>query len=91
MTFNTTLEQLFIISAGNITVDAQLAGLEYPYVQINDSVHDPTQSWNAISVVSLTQKIGITDPNLSSFEPVAMNEQLSPFSTTSTDWEENNL
>jgi hypothetical protein len=89
VTFNTSLEQLFVISVGNVTSDLRLAGLEYPHAQLTDSVHDPAQAWNAISVGAYTQKSTITDPNLKGYEPVAQIEQLSPFSTTSLEWEEN--
>ncbi|MFT6030752.1 MAG: hypothetical protein ACI8O8_002498 [Oleiphilaceae bacterium] len=89
ITFNKSLEQLFVVSVGNVTSDLTIAGQEYPNIQTTDSVHDPAQAWNVISVGAYTQKGTITDPNLNGYEPVAKNEQLSPFSTTSLEWEEN--
>lgn len=83
------LEQLFVISVGNVTADLRVAGLEYPHAQITDSVHDPAQAWNAISVGAYTEKTNLTAPSLSGYAPVASLNQLSPFSTTSAEWEEN--
>jgi hypothetical protein len=89
ITFNKSLEQLFVVCVGNVTSDLTIAGQEYPNIQTTDSVHDPAQAWNVISVGAFTQKGTITDPNLNGYEPVAKNQQLSPFSTTSLEWEEN--
>ena len=87
--FETGLEQLFVVSVGNVTADLRIAGLEYPHTQITDSVHDPAQAWNAISVGAYTEKTNLTDPSLKGYAPIASLNQLSPFSTTSAEWEEN--
>lgn len=89
VTFQTGLEQLFVLSVGNVTTGFKEAGLEYPNVQITDSAHDPAQAWNAISVGAYTEKVTLTDPSLTSYTPIAGCNQLSPFSTTSAEWEEN--
>jgi hypothetical protein len=76
--------RLMIVCAGNIndTVTAK----EYPHAQITDSVHDPGQSWNALTVGAYTCLNEIKDPDMSGYEPVAPKGGLSPFSTTSTVW-----
>jgi len=78
--------RLFIVSAGNITAwdTAKL----YPDAQRTDSVHDPAQSWNAVTVGAYTNFDEITDPTLKEFPPIAPAGGLSPFSTTSSTWED---
>lgn len=84
-------QRLFIISGGNSLhgIEVQDAAKQYPDIQITESVHDPAQSWNALTVGAVTDLVAITDPNLSSYHPVADVHMLSPFSTTSSTWEEN--
>lgn len=82
-------QQLILLSAGNVTCSLKDAALEYPDIQLTDSVHDPAQSWNAITVGAFTQLQTITDANLTEYSPVASDGQLSPFSTTSLTWETN--
>jgi len=83
---NNTQQKLLIISAGNITDFSQIAN--YPDSQISDSVHDPAQAWNALTVGAFTQLAELTDPTLAGFSPLAKANQLSPFSTTSITWED---
>jgi len=78
--------QLVILAAGNITDWDHRTN--YPENQITDSVHDPGQSWNALTVSAYTQLTDITDPNLYGYTPLAQNNQLSPFTTTSRLWED---
>jgi len=78
--------QLVILAAGNITDWDHITN--YPENQITDSVHDPAQSWNALTVSAYTQLTDITDPNLYGYTPLAQNNQLSPFTTTSRLWED---
>lgn len=84
-------QRLFIVSAGNSlhTMDVKEAAQGYPEMQITESIHDPAQSWNALTVGAMTNLADITDPNLASYSPVAGAQTLSPFSTTSSTWEEN--
>lgn len=81
--------RLFIVSAGNATSDIKEAANQYPDIQLTDSVHDPAQSWNAITVGAYTELDQITDATLTGYKPVAPKNGLSPFSTTSVTWEEN--
>lgn len=84
-------QKLFIISGGNSlhTMSIKDAANNYPDIQVTESIHDPAQSWNALTVGAVTDLTTITDPNLTDYQPVAESQTLSPFSTTSSTWEEN--
>ena len=78
-------KRLVILSAGNYTCEfTDLSN--YPEVQITDSIHDPAQSWNAVSVGAYTNLTTITDPSLEGFSPLAQAGEISPFTTTSFVW-----
>ena len=78
-------QRLLIICAGNLS--DQESAKEYPDAQITDSIHDPGQSWNALTVGSYTCLDQINDPTMDGYEPIAPKECLSPFSTTSSVWD----
>jgi len=80
------IKRLMVVSAGNITDFNEVTN--YPDAQIADSVHDPAQSWNALSVGAYTQLTTLTDQTLSGYSPIAQVDQLSPFSTTSFTWDD---
>jgi hypothetical protein len=78
------LRRLFIISGGNV-----LGGDEfrrYPESNVTNEIHDPGQSWNALTVGAYTEKIRIMDPQLDGYAPIAPEGGLSPYSTTSSTW-----
>lgn len=77
--------RLFVIAAGNI--DDPNAWKEYPSSNSTDSIHDPGQAWNALTVGAYTERIRITEPDAEDYQPVAPCGGLSPFSTTSQTWE----
>lgn len=77
--------RLFIGSAGNI-VDRN-AWAEYPASNTTDSIHDPGQAWNALTVGACTELIHITEPDTDHYQPIAPAGGLSPFSTTSRTWQ----
>ena len=77
--------RLFVISAGNI--EDQNEWKSYPDSNLTNSLHDPAQAWNAVTVGAYTRKIRTTDPNLEGYQPVAPADGLSPFSPTSLTWE----
>ncbi|MCP4119407.1 MAG: S8 family peptidase [Desulfobacteraceae bacterium] len=80
------IQRLLIVSAGNINnTDLEK---NYPKSQLSLSVHDPGQSWNALTVGAYTALDEIHDPTLEGFEPVAPKEGLSPFTTTSLEWDD---
>jgi hypothetical protein len=49
--------RLFCVSAGNANVDD---AVNYPTSNETDSIHDPGQSWNAITVGALADRVDIT-------------------------------
>lgn len=77
--------RLFVVSAGN--VDDPNAWIEYPASNASDSIHDPGQSWNALTVGAATNLAQITEPDAGDLQPIAPAGGLSPFSTTSLPWE----
>lgn len=76
--------RLFIVSAGNV---AEQQWAAYPKSNLNSSVHDPGQSWNALTVGAYTEKAILSNPVLLGHTPLAQPDELSPFSSTSYDWE----
>ncbi len=77
--------RLFIVSSGNAATSERG---NYYDAQLDDSVHDPAQSWNALTVGAYTEFDQILDPTLSDYSPVAPTDGLSPFSTTSLCWDD---
>lgn len=78
--------RLIIICAGNNTDSAMAQN--YPHAQIGDSIHDPAQSWNALTVGAYTTLDQISDPTLAGYKPIAPKGGLSPFTTTSVTWDD---
>jgi len=78
--------RLLIVSAGNADPGNWA---QYPDAQLTDSIHDPGQSWNALTVGAVTELYTIQDPTLQGYQPVAPKGGLSPFTTTSLCWEIN--
>lgn len=76
--------RLFVIAAGN--VQDPNAWAEYPASNTTDGIHDPGQSWNALTVGAATQLVQITEPDAGGYQPIAPAGGLSPFSTTSAAW-----
>lgn len=76
---------LFIVSAGNIV--EQEIWADYPQSNLRYSVCDPGQSWNALTVGAYTEKAILFDPDLQGHTPLAQPGELSPFSSTSHDWD----
>ncbi|MGD0229017.1 MAG: S8 family peptidase [Syntrophorhabdales bacterium] len=75
--------RLFIVSAGNVENDFG----RYPTANLTDEIHDPGQAWNVLTVGAYTEKTRITDPELRGYAPIAPAGGLSPYSTTSGNWE----
>ena len=82
--YDDEIRRLFIISAGNVEGSDEFRN--YPQSNITNEVHDPGQSWNALTVGAYTEKISITDPTLNGYTPIAPEAGLSPYSTTSGNW-----
>ncbi len=77
--------RLFIISAGNVRNPDDL--INYPKSNRNISIESPAQAWNALSVGAYTNKSFVAEEGFNGYELLAKPEALSPFSTTSLNWE----
>ena len=78
-------QKLCVIAAGNIFDPSEWR--TYPDANLTNSIHDPAQAWNALTVGAVTFLDHIDDPALAAYSPVAARGQLSPFSTTSRAWD----
>ena len=76
--------RLLVISAGN-TGDDLGALMDYPDHNELQDVHDPGQSWNALTVGASTNKVDIAEVN-TGYQALAPLGGLSPYSTTSVTW-----
>lgn len=76
--------RLVVLSAGNVQDPANWR--RYPDDNLSNEVHDPAQSWNALTVGAFTEKTVITDPAMRAYAAIAPARGLSPYSTTSTTW-----
>jgi|TARA_R110000772_G_scaffold268526_1_gene395903 hypothetical protein len=77
-------ERLIVISAGNIRT-------YYPsaeYLDQNDTapIESPAQSWNALTVGAVTEKITVTHRDFAGWQVMAPAGDLSPSSRTSVNW-----
>ena len=52
-----------------------------------ESVDDPAQAWNALTVGAFTEKVDIIDPAFAGYTPIAPAGELSPRSRTSVAWD----
>jgi Subtilase family len=77
--------RLLVVSAGNI--EDSNAWMNYPDSNDTDSVHDPAQAWNVLTVGAYTDLTDITEPEMDAFRAIAEAGGLSPFSTTSLTWQ----
>jgi Subtilase family len=78
--------RLLIISAGNVADPAEWK--DYPNPNLTNTVHDPAQAWNALTVGAITYKDRIEDEDLAFiYSPIARAGELSPYSSTSATWE----
>lgn len=75
--------RLVIISAGNTDL-AQRAN--YPASNQTDGIHDPGQSWNALTVGAHTDRVRMDGVGYRGWIPIAEGGALSPSSTTSCIW-----
>ena len=76
-------QRLFVVAAGNM---AQEHWSGYPDKNTTESIHDPGQAWNAITVGAFTEKTQIAVDAGTGYEPLAPIGGLSPHSTTSAVW-----
>lgn len=78
---NTTLA---LISSGNLDYDTRL---QYPIGNDKESINDPAQSFNAITVGSLTFKYQIDLQSYPGAEVLAMPGEMAPCNRTSISWD----
>lgn len=79
-----TLHRLLFVSSGNAHTRGQ--GYSYPDSNHTDCIHDPAQSWNAITVGAYTEKNLIHEIDCQDWEVVAPAGDMSPCNTTSLTW-----
>ena len=75
--------RLFCVSAGNADLDN---AVNYPTSNETDSIRNPGQSWNALTVGALADLVEITEPEFAGWSAVAPAGDLGPCSTTSCTW-----
>lgn len=75
--------RLMIVSAGNTVLDQRKL---YPDSNLTDSIHDPAQSWNALTVGGYTEKAIIDQKKYPGWEALATSGDLAPASCTSMTW-----
>lgn len=80
------IKKLYVVSAGNVQLD-ELKDAQYPTANINHSVEDPGQSWNAITVGAYSSNIQLDDKTFKGWNPIANVGELCPFSSTSMYWD----
>jgi hypothetical protein len=74
------IRRLFLVSAGNVGPGA---GLNFRARNETEGIHDPGQSWNAVTVGAYTERSEIVDPMFKGWRLVARPGELGPSSTTS--------
>lgn len=77
-------QRLVVLSSGNTDPSYRH---EYPESNMTDEVHDPGQSWNALTVGGYTEKVWLDIMENPGWEPIAQVGDLSPTSCTSMDWQ----
>ena len=75
--------RLFFVSAGNVGPGA---GRDYPAQNYTESILDPGQAWNALTVGAYTDRTEIDEPTFAGWTCVAPPGALGPTSTTSCTW-----
>lgn len=77
--------RLFVLCAGNTTDNDAWAA--YPHSLSTNSVHDPGQAWNALTVGACSELTTITEEDAQHYAAVAAAGNLSPYTTTSVTWQ----
>lgn len=77
-------QRLIVLSAGNTDLRFRH---QYPGNNLTDEIHDPGQSWNALTVGGYTEKVWLDTVENPNWSPLAPSGGLSPSSCTSMDWQ----
>jgi hypothetical protein len=80
-----TTRRLVLLSAGNIR--SGVSRPDYPARNETESIENPGQAWNAITVGAYTEKAIVMDPSFAGWTPIAPIGGLSPTSRTAVMWE----
>jgi hypothetical protein len=75
--------RLLFVAAGNTEPSNRH---EYPNNVRTESIEDPAQAWNAITVGAYTEKVTIKSSDYRNWKPLAESGRLSPSSRTSMIW-----
>lgn len=78
-------KRLMIISGGNIS--DEMHWQNFPESNLICSVQNPAQAWNSLSVGAYTEKVIVDDPSLGPISGIASAGQISPYSSTSFNWD----
>lgn len=79
-------KSVFCISSGNVQIFSEN---EYPNSNYNESIHDPAQAFNPLTVGSFTEKSHIDQTQFSGATPLVNNGGMSPSNSTSLTWDNN--
>lgn len=79
-------KSLFCISSGNTDINHVS---EYPQKNIEESIHDPAQAFNALTIGSITHKTVIDQAQFRGATPLVQAGGMSPSNSTSLSWENN--
>ncbi|MCB9240216.1 MAG: S8 family peptidase [Flavobacteriales bacterium] len=77
-------KQIFFVSGGNVFIETPD---EFPDKNVNESVHDPAQAFNAITVGAYTEMDSIDYEEFPDSELLAERGGMSPANSTSIIWE----
>lgn len=80
--------RLYVISAGNVRDIATDSNYCYPESNFANSIEDPAQSWNALTVGAYTNRVQIRSEDYYGYQPLAPRDGLCPTSRTSISWED---
>ena len=81
------IKKLFVISAGNVKPE-EVESTSYFDANINHSVENPGQAWNALTIGAYTDRVDISEKDLNGWRAVADRGELSPYSSTSLEWDD---
>ncbi len=79
-------KSIFCVSGGNTMI---YRADEYPTKNFNESIHDPGQAYNVLTVGSYTDKIFIDQTKFNGAFPLANAGGMSPSNSTSLTWDNN--
>lgn len=79
------VRRLFVVAAGNVDLARRH---EYPEINQLQGIQDPAQAWNVVTVGAYTERVHISSPDYTGWQPIAQHGRLSPCSTTSLVWPE---